>query len=37
MKAKAYKIAKNSHTYSTTCIHNTLKKYYIVNNMGLAR
>ena len=26
MKAKACKIAENSHTYCTTCIHTTLKK-----------
>ena len=37
MKAKACKIAKNSHNYCTTCIYNTLKKNYIVNDMGLAR
>ena len=36
MKAKACKISENSRTYCTTNIHNTLKKDYIVNNVGLA-
>ena len=34
MKVKAYKIAENSHTYCTTCIHTTLKKFYLVNNIA---
>ena len=32
MKAQACKIAENSHTYCTTCIHTTLQKNdYVVN------
>ena len=36
MKAKARKIAENSHSYCMACIHTTLKKSNIVNNICLA-